>query len=176
MGFGFNLLFLFILAPLEVIFFVAWVILKKELYGKILLYSWICILVFLIAAVIIPLVTSKMRLKKEDFYGNYIIDRTKFSGKQADWQYDNFRFEIKSNDSIYFSVGNTDKGIQTFTGVISTLKPYRSERLVINMQQPTHHILATNPTIYRTSWSFYLVFNSSKFGNVFFTKGKWKSR
>ncbi len=42
------------------------------------------------------------------------------------------------------------------------------------MFDPTHHIMASNPTIYRSFKSFYLVFNSSKFNNVFFKKGTWK--
>jgi hypothetical protein len=42
------------------------------------------------------------------------------------------------------------------------------------MEQPTHHILTGNPTTYRNSWDFYLVFYSSKFNNVFFKKGKWE--
>ncbi|QRR00195.1 hypothetical protein [Dyadobacter sandarakinus] len=42
------------------------------------------------------------------------------------------------------------------------------------MPAPTHHILMDNPTTYRETWSFYLVFDSPKFGNVFFTKGDWE--
>jgi len=42
------------------------------------------------------------------------------------------------------------------------------------MTQPTIHILASNPTTYRNAWNFYLVFNSPKFGNMFFKKGKWE--
>jgi len=41
------------------------------------------------------------------------------------------------------------------------------------MQQPTHHIVTSNPTTYRSAWSFYLVFESPKFNNVYFKKGQW---
>ena len=68
---------------------------------------------------------------------------------------------------------NKDKVVRTLKGVISTVKPYSSERLVINMLQP-YHIFKTNPTIYRSAWTFYLVFNSTKYGNMFFKKGVWK--
>ncbi|NRF37488.1 hypothetical protein [Pedobacter foliorum] len=42
------------------------------------------------------------------------------------------------------------------------------------MKLPTHHIMDGDPTIYRDTWSFYLVFNSPKFGNMFFKKGAWE--
>ena len=113
-------------------------------------------------------------LEKNDYYGQYLINRNYFSGKQADWQYNSFRFEIKDNDSIYFYVTEKQKVIQIFKGTISTIKPTVSERLMLHMAQPTHHILNGNPTTYRSAQGFYLVFNSPKFGNVFFKKGEWK--
>jgi len=117
---------------------------------------------------------SKKVLKKSDFYEEYIIDRDYFSGKQSDWQYNNFRFEIKGNDSIYFYV--TDEQIinETYKGTISTLAPYKSARLVIEMEKPTNHVLTTNPTIYREVWDFFMVFNSPKFHSMYFRKGEWK--
>ena len=50
-----------------------------------------------------------------------------------------------------------------------------SERLIIKMEQPTHHIMTSNPTTYRSARSFYLVFYSPKFNNVYFKKGQWKT-
>ena len=117
---------------------------------------------------------EKKVLDKSDFYGEYIIDRNYFSGKQADWQYNNFRFEIKKNDSIYFYVTDGKIINETYKGTISTLAPYKSARLVIEMEKPTHHILTTNPTIYREVWDFFMVFNSPKFHNMYFRKGEWK--
>ena len=117
---------------------------------------------------------EKKVLDKSDFYGEYIIDRNYFSGKQADWQYNNFRFEIKKNDSIYFHVTDGKIINETYKGTISTLAPYKSARLVIEMEKPTHHILTTNPTIYREVWDFFMVFNSTKFHNMYFRKGEWK--
>ena len=175
MGFGFNLFFAFVLIPLTLILLSIWLITKTKFIGKTLGAIWIGILCLVIVASLIQWLTSKTELKKNDFYGEYIINRNYFSGKQADWQYENFRFEIKNNDSIYFYITDKENVIKTYKGVISTIKPYNSERLRIHMQQPTHHILSKNPTIYRSSWSFYLVFNSQKFNNVYFKKGKWKS-
>lgn len=122
----------------------------------------------------IQTLTDKKELDKKDYYGQYIVNRNYFPGKQSDWQYNNFRFEIKRNDSIYFYVTNKDRILKTFRGAISTVKPYNSQILVINMEQPTNHIMESNPTIYRSTWDFYLVFYSSKFNNVYFKKGEWK--
>ena len=113
-------------------------------------------------------------MEKSDFYGEYIIDRDYFSGKQADWQYNNFRFEIKENDSIYFYITNGKLIKESYKGTISTVAPYQSARLKIRMDLPTHHVLNSNPTIYRESWGFYMVFNSPKFHNMYFRKGEWK--
>ena len=128
----------------------------------------------ILLGILVGMLVDKKKLARDDYNGQYVIDRTYFPGRQADWQYDNFRFEIKDNDTIYFYVTDKDKISQIFKGTVTTVKPYSSERLVINMIQPTHHVLTTNPTIYREAWSFYLVFNSPKFGNMYFTKGQWK--
>ncbi|WP_198342274.1 hypothetical protein [Pedobacter psychrophilus] len=120
--------------------------------------------------------TSKTELNKNDYYGHYIINRDFFPGRQANWQYETYRFEIKKNDSIYFYVTNKEKILKTYRGTIQTTDPsqYSSERLIINMEQPIHHILKTDPTTYRSSWNFYLVFYSEKFNNLYFKKGKWR--
>ena len=135
------------------------------------------IMLFFIALIILGWVTSplrtKMVLSKEDYYGGYIINRKVFPGKQADWQYNSFRFEIRENDSIYFHVTEGEKIIQTFKGKVRFVTPYNSTRLIIDMAEPTHHIVSGNPTTYRNVWNFNLVFESPKFYNVFFKKGKW---
>lgn len=124
---------------------------------------------------LIRIFTDKKELKKVDYYGEYIINRDYFPGKQADWQYNSFRFVIKENDSVYFFITDKKQILKTYKGVITTTKPYGSERLVLNMEQPCHHILNSNPTTYRNAWDFYLVFYSPKFNNVFFKKGEWKA-
>ena len=66
------------------------------------------------------------------------------------------------------------KIIKTYKGTISTLDNYKSARLIIYMEEPTHHILYSNPTIYREPWDFILVFKSTKFNNMYFRKSKWE--
>lgn len=136
------------------------------------------ITLFFVALFTLAWVTSpfrtKMVLDKEDYYGEYIINRKYFPGIQADWQYNTFRFEIRENDSIYFHVTEGEKILETFKGKVRFATPYNSTRLIINMPLPTHHIISDNPTTYRDVWDFYLVFKSHKFHNVFFTKGEWE--
>jgi len=168
------LFFLFMLAPLTGILLLAWWGTGNKIFGKIVGYFWLGLVGLFILGTIIRLLTDKKELEKNDYYGEYIVNRNYFPGKQANWQYDNFRFEIKDNDSIYFHVTDKEKILKTYRGAISTTKPYGSERLLITMEQPAHHIMTSNPTTYRSAWSFYLVFYSPKFNNVYFKKGKWK--
>lgn len=131
MGFGFNLFFVFVLIPLTLIFVSIWLITKKKFIGKTLGVIWIGILCLVMVASLIQWLTSKTKLNKKYFYGEYVINRNYFPGRQADWQYENFRFEIIDNDSIYFYITDKENVIRTYKGVISTIKPYNSERLMI---------------------------------------------
>ena len=174
MGFGFNLFFVLILLPLSGILLITLLLTRKKIFGKTLRLIWLGLLGLALLSGIIQWLKAKTLLEKKDYYGKYIINRDYFPGRQADWQYNNFRFEIKNNDSIYFYLTEKEKILKTYKGSISTTKPYNSERLIINMEQPTHHILTSNPTTYRGAWNFILVFYSPKFNNVYFKKGKWK--
>ena len=174
MGFGFNLFFVFILVPLTCILLLVWLLTRKKIAKEALKIIWIVVIGLIILASIIQMLIAKKNLTKKDYHGQYIVNRDYFPGRQADWQYNNFRFEIKDNDSIYFCITDKEKIVKTFRGTISTVKPSKSERLIIKMEQPTHHIMQSNSTTYRSSWSFYLVFHSSNFNNVYFKKGEWQ--
>lgn len=168
------LFFLYVLVPLSAVVWAVWRITQNILFLKLLGYFWIGLIFIVFIGFIMGMLKEKKVLHKKDYYGKYVIYRECFPGEQADWQYTNFRFEIKENDSIYFHVTSNEKLIKTYRGTITTTKPYNSERLIINMSEPTHHILLSNPTTIRSSWDFYLVFYSPKFNNVFFKKGDWK--
>jgi hypothetical protein len=165
-----------LILPLTIILLVAWLLTKKKVFRKILGYFWLGLFGLFILGTIIKLLTDPKKLNKKDYYGEYIINRDYFKGIQTDWQYDHFRFTIKENDSIYFYVTDKKKILKVYRGTINTTDPnqYISDRLKINMEQPTHRIMTSNPTTYRSAWSFYLVFYSPKFNNIFFKKGKWK--
>lgn len=172
---GVKFLFLVAVSP-----FVLWLVSygitnKKSLIGKSILLFSSLVFFLLLGLIINSALSQKMILEKGDYYGEYIINRNYFKGKQADWQYEHFRFKISKNDSIYFYLTNKDKIIKTYTGKIETSNPYsHSERLILRMGGPSHHILSENPTTYRMPWHFILVFKSPKFNNMYFKKGKWK--
>lgn len=104
MGFGFNLGIIFIVLPLSAILMILWIITKKSIFGLTLLGIYGLIILLVIVASITRPLFEKIELKKKDFYGDYVVNRDYFKGRQADWQYNHFRFEIKSNDSILFYV------------------------------------------------------------------------
>jgi len=172
-GFGFFLA-LFILIPVSLLLSLGWWMGKIKVFGIILGIMWGCIFGAILIGYIMQKLSAKKILTKSDYYGEYIIDRKYFSGKQADWQYNNFRFEIKDNDSICFYVTDKERILKIFNGTIRTSRTYNSAVIVLSMAQPTHHVLTSNPTTYRSAWNFFLVFNSPKFGNMFFRKGHWK--
>jgi hypothetical protein len=147
---------------------------REKNIGKVLGIIWIGVFGLVLFSVTTQWLAAKTKLKKKDYIGQYIVNRDYFSGKQADWQYENFRFEITDKDSIYFHITDKEKILKTYRGTITTTAPHNSARLIINLKQPTHHIITSNPTTYRSPWSFYLVFYSSKFNNVYFKKGQWK--
>jgi energy-coupling factor transporter transmembrane protein EcfT len=176
MGFGFNLFFALFLLPLTVILLVIWALTRRAFFGKALGIIWLSIFALILFSVATRPLSEKKVLTQEDYYGEYIIDRSYFPGKQADWQYNNFHFIINPDNSIYFYSTPKNEPAKVYKGYISTSAPYASARLIVHMPAPTHHILTTDPTVYRKVWSFFLVFNSPKFGNMYFKKGKWEPR
>lgn len=174
MGFGFNLGMIIIILPLTGLLFLIWLITRKKIFRYSLAIIWGGIVGLVIMLLAARPFFEKIKLNKDDYYGEYVIDRSFFPGEQADWQYNHFRFKITEDDSIFFYVTEQDNVLQTYKGVVSTTKPYSSARLIIEMDQPTHHVITSNPTTYRDIWHFNLVFDSPYFDNMFFKKGDWK--
>lgn len=174
MGFGFNLFVLPIVLVGTLAALIYWLFHQEAAVGKTIGFVWLALLGFILLISGINWLTSKKKLDKADYVGEYVINRAYFKGEQTDWQYNHFWFEIKENDSIYFYVMEQEKIVETYKGTIETTaaKRHPSARLIIKMDTPTHHIMCANPTTYRSAWSFYLVFNSPKFHNVFFVKQK----
>lgn len=151
------------------------------------LYILLAIWIFFISGICLLRIAEPffrpMTLTQKDIYGTYVIDKDKFPGKQADWQYENFRFTITENDELIFeSLIYGDKW-KTETVKVSyssgyydlDKKEYCNRKLRVHSDSANHHIIKDNPTLYRQSFNrFYYVFESEKFGNVFFKKGKWK--
>ncbi|RSK23871.1 hypothetical protein [Hymenobacter metallilatus] len=169
-----SFFFIFILVPGTLLLFLLTAVTQKKIFLKILGGGWVVVATLGIVLFVTRPLFETIKLKKEDLYGSYIIDRSKFPGRQADWQYNTFRFTITPDDRITFYVIDGSRIVKLYVGTVYTVKPYESYRLAVSMQQPTHHIMSSNPTIYRRGRQFYLVFNSPLFGNVFFRKGDWE--
>src|SRR6478736_5691040 len=104
MGFGANLFVIFVLLPLTAILLLLWIKSGKKSFRIILAVIWLGAVLLATLGIIAERRRAKIVLEKKNYYGQYVIDRNLFPGKQADWQYDSFRFIIKPNDSIYFYV------------------------------------------------------------------------
>ncbi|MBF9142581.1 hypothetical protein [Hymenobacter properus] len=163
------------LIPLTLLLLVIWALTRKAFFGKALGVIWLSALALGVCSTIARPLSEKKVLTQEDYYGEYVIDRSYFPGKQANWQYSNFHFIINLDNSIRFYSTPKDGPATVYEGHISTSDPYGSARLIIHMPAPTHHVLTTDPTVYRGIRSFFLVFNSPKFGNMYFKKGTWES-
>lgn len=165
------ILFLFI----SIVLYILKLIFKKKIFRKLNIGLWVLFISLPFLMAILSLFTTKKNVEKENIYGNYIIDRSKCSGKQANWQYNHYRFKITENNKIFFYITDEENIIKTIEGQVEFTESGNSPHLKINLKEPTFHILKENPTLYREIWSFYYVFESEKYKNVFFTKGNWKS-
>jgi len=187
MGKGIAILFYLVMLPLSGLVLLVWAItyLKWKTHKAlfILLALWG---IFILGTGLLGFFEAYFRpmiLTQEDIYGTYVIDRDKFPGKQADWQYDNFRFKISPEHHLIFEsrlyedTWKTEKVDVSFSsGYFDTDKAqYCNRKIRIHSDSTNHHIIRDNPTLYRKKFNrFYYVFESEKFGNVFFKKGEWK--
>lgn len=177
-----------IMIPLSGILLFTWILINKwKAHGffYILFVIWGILILGIVFLFLAQPYLKPMILTQQDIYGDYIIDRDKFPGKQADWQYDNFKFSITENDQlifkarIYDNVWNLDTVKVSYSSGYYDLEKeqYCNRKLRVHSDSTTHHIIMDNPTLYRRSFNrFYYVFESKKFGNVFFKKGEWDKR
>ncbi len=151
-------------------------IFKKKIFGKIIIGLWLFYISIPFLMILISIFTDKKEIEKDDIYGTYVINRDKCAGKQADWQYNHYRFEIKEDNTIIFYITDGKKIIKEIKGTVEVKEYFTpSPHLKINFAEPRFHVIKDNPTLYREVWSFYYVFCSEKYGNMFFSKGNWKS-
>lgn len=165
----------FFFFPILIIISLVWFFTRKKNLGQFVGVMWAGLIGLYLVIFIVSLFFKKKELNRNDIYGEYIIDRTKFAGKQSDWQYNSFRFEITPQNEFLFHVTDKEKIIKTYRGKVEFLKAYKSPRIIFHVDTPAYHVIEDTPTLYRQVWSFYYVFNSPIFSNVFFVKGHWVS-
>lgn len=152
---------------------VIWLFTRGKLALRVIQILWGFLLGVFLLSWLVRAIGAKKELDQEDIYGEYIIDRSKYPGPQADWQYNHFRFEITPRHDFRLYLTEEARVTRTIAGRVAFLEAYQQPRIIIQVDSPRYHLVATNPTLYRETRSFYYVFNSPKFGNVFFKKGEW---
>lgn len=169
MGFGFNLIGL----PLIVILTLGLIVLALFYRSWIPILVLVVMWVFLIAGFamlfIILHYDTPIQLTRQDIIGEYRIDRNFYPGKNAQWQYDHYKYYITDKDSIVFVVYNDDKSPSRFIKHKISYVPGYKCRLKINADS-TYHVINDQPTLYRSHSRFYYVFKSVHYGNMYFRK------
>lgn len=146
---------------------------RKELAAKIFLGIWAFLIVLYLILLFVAFINSKMTVDKSDLYGQYVIDKNMFKGKNAKWQYQHFSFQITKDDEFIFYEYSDNGNIKTVhKGEIEFVDSYLSPHLRILNIKPEHQIIESEPLLVREKWHFYYVFKSKKFGNMFFIKKK----
>lgn len=122
----------------------------------------ICFPVFLIT---LSWLLSPTKPNKSDILGHYVIDRSKWSGKNADWQHQTYTLEVTETHAIL-------RDART-----KTVWRYRIEWSEVydhywSFAEYTkrHHMTDNGPTLYRERFGHYYVFDSPLYDNVFFRK------
>ena len=170
----FGLLFIIALVVITIVLLLLKWLFSNNAFVKIALGLWTVVIVVVIGLLVNNYFTKPMHVEHADVYGDYVINRDMYPGKQADWQYNHYRFTIKENGNIYFYETENDQIIKTYQGTIAFHPAYKSPRLIINIEHPRHHIIEDYPTLIRKPRSFDYVFKSPLYGNVFFEKGTWE--
>ncbi|UOQ71809.1 hypothetical protein [Hymenobacter cellulosilyticus] len=96
------MLILFLLIPLTAILLLLWLVTQKNIFGKLMGLLWAIPLALAPVALLVRFLTDKQETERADIYGDYVIDRSKFAGKQADWQYNHYRFTITPHNELIF--------------------------------------------------------------------------
>ncbi len=168
MGFGFNLFGfpLLLLATGGLIIYA----ISKQTWKPLLIVAvlWGLTILLFITAAITDHYRTPIHLTKADIIGDYRIDTNFFSGTNAKWQYDHYRFTITPTDSIFFYVTNKDTITNTFKEKV--LYSSGPPDLWKVQSDTTYHVIKYPPTLYRGHNKFYYVFKSDHYGNMFFRK------
>jgi hypothetical protein len=171
---GILILLFIIMIPCSIILLLSWIVtwIQKGNHFPAIILSGIWIfyiggvaVLYLIAPFIKP-----MKITKADYYGIHKTDLKKFSRFQAEWQYNNYQITINKDGFLRLY-----KLIQE-PELIDSVKfeftsHYTNPRIRLITDSTNHHIISESPTLYREPFNnFYLVFNSKKYGNMFFRK------
>lgn len=109
--------------------------------------------------------SSPTNPSKSDIIGHYEIDRSRYPGKQADWQHATYTLEITGTHAIV-----RDARTKTVWTSHISWRNDQGYRWIFSDYSKRHHMIAGGPAIYRQPFRYYYVFHSPLFGDVFFKK------
>jgi hypothetical protein len=113
--------------------------------------------------------SKPMVVRKDQIYGTYRVDKTKFDTAEALWQYENFEIQIGRDHILRLYQLQPNRKIID-SAVFTFSEYFNAAHISLDLDSTRHHILSTNPTLFRKPFHFYYVFESRKFGNMFFEK------
>lgn len=102
---------------------------------------------------------------RDDITGRYVIDRSKWPGKNADWQHKTYTFEITGTHAIV-----RDARTKTVWKHRIEWSEIYEHRWGFADHTKRHHMIGNGPTLYRGRFGHYYVFQSPLYGNVFYKK------
>ncbi|WP_224997033.1 hypothetical protein [Cesiribacter sp. SM1] len=171
MGFGFNLIGFPLLILLTIGLIVGFIFTRKKGLLKLLGIVWGLLILLIIVGTISDYYRRPIRLTKNDIVGTYRIDTSFYPGENARWQYEHVKFQITEDDEFILTVMQDDNNYKELHGqVVWSSGP--PDLWTVKMDDTTHHIVESGPTLYRGHDRFYYVFESSKWNNMFFRKEK----
>lgn len=144
---------------------------RSKVFFKLFAGFWIFLFFCYLLSAIIGCIYDKKTVDRGDLYGKYVIYKEMFKGKNSDWQYKHFSFEITEDDEfVFYEYFDNGKVKSSHRGDVEFVDSYRSPHLRILNLKPAHQIVEEEPLLVRNTWEFYYVFKSKQFGNVFFIK------
>jgi hypothetical protein len=102
---------------------------------------------------------------RDDIKGHYVIARSKWPGRNADWQHETYTLEITETQAIV-----RDARTKTVWKYGIEWSEIYEHRWGFADFTKRHHIIANGPTLYRGRFGHHYVFYSPLYGNVFFEK------
>ena len=106
-------------------------------------------------------------IPRSRIFGKYEIDRTFYSGENANWQHEIYSFEITKDNEFKFSEKLKDRSDRDTSGKIHWYR--NSPPHLFRIDGANSPLIDTHPSHYRCNCKFYFVFQT-KYGNTFYRK------
>lgn len=149
---------------------------KQPVNGTTLFCFWLPLIAFSVLCFVGLSLSSMGRqptclvVSPSDVYSTYRIDRRLYPGKNANWQYDHYIFEITPDDKFHLTEID-DKGISHgHIGKVTWSDTNTRRALWSAKLDKEHHLKVDSPILYRSASAFYYVIPSKKYGNMFFRR------